>query len=113
MIDNAPVWTEINCVGETTGSTYFGRFELKKYLSNREKSDISRLFEAYVRGISEDIPQRSLLYALAQLNFHIVSTDATWWVEKGMDLLDDEPVVQLMSELRKHQTKKDEKATKA
>lgn len=114
MIDNSPVWLEVDCVGENTGAHYFGRFEVKRYLNNREKSDIARLFETYVRGISEDVQQRGLLYALAQLNFHVLSTDAAWWTDKGLDLLDDEPVVQLMAKLREIQTvKKEEKPTQA
>lgn len=110
MVDNTPLWIEINCTGELTGTKYFGRFEIKKYLTHGEKSEISRLFETYARGITEDVAQRGLLYVLAELNFHVLSTDAAWWTNKGLDLLDEQPILDLVAELRKHQAvKKDSK----
>jgi hypothetical protein len=115
VIDNSPVWIEINCEGETTKTKYFGKFEIKRYLSFKEKSDVARLFETYSRGITEDIAQKGILYALAQLNFHVLSADCDWWKEKGLDILDEEPIVQLLAEVRKAQVgnKKDEPAPTA
>lgn len=103
MLNNEPVWIEVNCKGEVSKTAYFGRFSVKPYLTMRERSEVSRLFETYTRGITEDVGQRAVLYALSQLAFHIVETDATWWKEKGLDLVDEEPIVQLLAQLKKVQ----------
>lgn len=94
---------EVNCVGETTGTKYFGRFEIKKYLTQKEKGEASRLYDKYVYGITEDVGQRAVYHTLAQLAQHIVSTDAAWWQEGGMDLKDDAPVIELLKQLRERQ----------
>lgn len=114
MVDNSPVWVEVDCVGEETGAKYFGRFEVKRYLTQKEKGDVGRLYETYSRGLVDDVGQKSMFYMLAKLSFHVLQSDAPWWKEKGLDLVDDEPAIALMTAIRNVQGgKKTEEEKKA
>ena len=87
-------WVDVDVIGEVSKKKFFGRFNLKPYLSHRERADAVRLAETYMRGISESTDQRLFLTTLAFLAMHIVETDAKWWKEStnGLDLVDETPV---------------------
>jgi len=107
-INNELKWVDVETEGEVTGAKYFGRFQLKPYLTHAERADVSRLFELYSRGITTDAAQRAFLMTLAYLKFHIVETDATWWVDSGLNLLDETPVYRLAELVREVQAPKKE-----
>jgi hypothetical protein len=106
-INNENKWVDVEAVGGTTGTKYFGRFKIKPYLTHLEKSEVSRLAELYNRGISSDPSRRQFNMLLAFLQFHIVETDATssWWKdsEGGLSLYDEEPVYSLSEAVSKAQ----------
>lgn len=113
FINNEPIWIDIDCVGEKTKAKYFGRFSIKKYLTHREVSEVDRLAATYTRGIAEPAA-KALPYVLAQLAYHIVDTDAAWWKESdnGRDLIDEEPIIQLMVAIQNQQGAKKEQDKK-
>lgn len=111
-INNEPRWVELNTVGETTGESYFGRFSVKPYLQHNERADAVRLAERYCRGIDTAQTQRMFLTTLAFLKFHVLETDAEWWQEDGLSLLDEEPIyklAELLGEIQKPKGKADDK----
>lgn len=99
MINNEPVWTDIQCTG-ASGENYFGRFQIRRFLTHREKTEAVRLAETLCRGITDSIEHRTFLTTIAFLSFHIIEVDAAWWGDKGLDLLDEEPVWELAKTVR-------------
>jgi hypothetical protein len=67
MFSNDPVWIDMEVVGELTGEKYFGRFQIKRYLTNRERGDAVRFAETLCRGIENDANMRTLLTTSAFL----------------------------------------------
>lgn len=108
---NEPIWIDVDVTGEMTGTKYFGRFSIKRYLTHIERGEAVRLAETLMRGIQQDINFRTLLSTIAFLNVHIVETDAKWWAgdgTKGLDLLDEAPVWELSKQLYEVQKPSDE-----
>lgn len=107
MIANEPVWVDVNVQGETTGEQYFGKFQIKKYLNQEERSDVSRESDRRNFGIVEDQGQKAINNMIAQLQSHVVSADAAWWVKDAagrvVGLHDDKPITALMEKLREQQ----------
>lgn len=107
MIDNTPVWVEVNVQGETTGEQYFGKFYIKKYLTQEERSDVARESDRRNYGIAEDAGQKAMNNMLSQLQAHVVQADAAWWVKdkegRVVGLMDDNPITDLMKKLREQQ----------
>jgi hypothetical protein len=103
-----------NVTGEKTGTVYNGEFQVKKYLTNREGIDVSRLTETLCAGIVRNESQIIFLTTLANLAFHVVKAP-DWWGDRGFDLLDKEPVWQLGDKLLELQKppKKEEVAPQA
>lgn len=100
-INNEPKWVDVKAKGERTGEEFFGRFNVKPYLTHGEVNDVMRLAELYNRGIMTDPDQRAFNVTLAYLKFHIVATDAAWWTEKGgLDLIDANPVYAISAAIR-------------
>lgn len=114
VLDNGPFFIRLeNVVGEKTGQIYNGEFQVKKYLTNREGTDVTRLAESLCVGISRSQEQIVFLSTLANLAFHVVKAPA-WWGDKGFDLKDKEPVWNLgdqLLELQKPPKPKDETAS--
>lgn len=108
-INNEPKWVDVDVEGEFTGVKYFGRFQLKPYLTHAERADVSRLAELYNRGITTDATQRAFMMTLAYLKFHIIETDAAWWVDGGLNLHDEAPVYRLAELVRQIQAPEKEK----
>jgi hypothetical protein len=99
-VSNEPVYVCLDgCKGSDTGFDYSdGQFLIKKYLTHREKNDVIRLTELLLHNIERN--QDAILFysAIAQLAFHIVEAPE-WWGDKGMDLIDREPVWALMERI--------------
>lgn len=104
MIENGPFFLQLeDVVGERSGDIYKGEFQVKKYLTNRERSDVARLTEGWIRGIERNQEEITFLSTLAHLAFHVVKAPL-WWGDKGFDLIDREPVwklADLLLELQK------------
>lgn len=98
-MNNTTKWVDIDVTGEQTKQKYFGRFCLKPYLTHGERADAIRLAETYFRGITENKDQRMFLSTLAFLAMHITETDAKWWVNNGLDMLDEAPVWAIVNKL--------------
>jgi len=109
MILNESVWVDVECQGENTKQTFVGRFKIKPFLTHMERADAVRLAERYSRGILDDDAQKTFLRLLAFLKFYIVEADADWWTNDGTDLVDEVPIYELISKLRKLQGKEEEK----
>jgi len=93
--DNGPFYLRLEgVVGEKTGQTYNGEFHVKKYLTNREGTDVARLTEALCVGITRNQDQIVFLTTLANLAFHVIKAPE-WWGDKGFDLKDKDPVWKL------------------
>jgi hypothetical protein len=112
MINNEPVWIDVDCVGETTGDKIFGRFQVKRYLTHRERAEATRLAETYCRGIVDDLSQRAFLTTLAFLTYHVVDSDAKWWTgadpkengsENGLSMIDEKPIWDLAKKIKELQ----------
>lgn len=108
MINNNPIWTDIKVTGEWTKQEYFGRFLIKPFLTHAERADAVRLAERLSRGIEKSEAQKMFLSTLAFLKFHIQETDAKWWLEDGLSLIDEAPVYELADTLAKIQNPKEE-----
>ena len=106
-INNEPIYVTLDgCKGALTGADYAeGQFLIKPYLTHREKNDVLRLTELLLQKIERN--QDAILFysAIAQLAFHIVEAPS-WWGDKGLDLVDTEPVWALMQEIYKLQSPK-------
>jgi hypothetical protein len=106
---NNPVWVEIDVTGATSGTQYFGRFNIKPYLTLAEKSDTVRLSERLARGITRTELELQFLTMLANVRMHVVDTDANWWKNKetgsedGFDLIDDDPIFALYDKIKEIQ----------
>lgn len=100
---NKNTWIEIDCEGEASKQRYFGRFEVKPFLVHKERADAARLAEVYCRGIREDVSERAFLTSLAFVKMHIVSSDASWWKEDGLDLVDEAPIYEIIKKINELQ----------
>jgi len=95
MIDNGPFFLRLeNVVGEKTGETYNGEFQVKKYLSHKEGADVARLTESLCSGIFRQPETMDFLANLAELSFHITKAPE-WYSDKGFALMDRSPVLKL------------------
>lgn len=111
MLDNSAVWIDVKCDGEKSGEPYFGKFRVKKYLTRKEAGDAERLGTSWTLGM-EPSDTKDTLKELAVLHFHVVETDALWWgKDKGLSLLEDNPIWAITLEIRKLQQPKKEEET--
>jgi hypothetical protein len=102
-IDNSPSFVSIEDVkGETTGTVFNGKFKVKPYITNRERSDVARLMDDLANGIITDTSQRVLLSTIAHLSFHVVEAP-DWWGDMGLDLVDQEPIYALSDKVKELQ----------
>lgn len=110
-VNNGPVWVEAKCKGEITGVDFFGRFSVRRYLTHKERGEAVRYGEVLCRGI-EDVALRAFYMTMAFVDAHVIESDAVWYAERGMDLVDEQPIWSISSEIRKLQkpaeAKKDE-----
>jgi len=109
MLDNSPVWIEVDVQGDMTGERYTGKFCVKKYLTQEERGAQARSTDERNYGIVEDIGQKAFNSLLSQAEAHVVeATDAPWWKKdpKGRvaGLLDDTPVNEIMKKVRELQS---------
>ena len=102
MLGNEPVWIDMECTG-TSGEKYFGRFQVKRYLTHKERAEAVRLSETLCRGITDDVNMRAFLTTAAFLSVHITEVDAKWWGDRGLDLVDEEPIWELAKKIREVQ----------
>jgi len=111
-----PRWLDVSAEGEETGTQYVGRFQLKPFLKQFEKTEAYLLGQSYTKGLPENHPHSFYLNMMAFLKFHIVSADASWWVKDGLDIVDEAPGWELAKKLKEFQTdlkpKKPETETK-
>lgn len=98
MQKTEPQWIEVTATGEDTGEEYFGKFYVKPFLTKAEKRDAAALTERYCLGIV-DAYERTSLYQLALLKFHVVKSEAVWWKNDGLDLHDEAPANQLAARI--------------
>ena len=115
MISNLPEWIDVTCVGESTGEKFFGRFEIKKFLTHKEKTEAVRLAETLSRGIEQDFAYKTFLTTLAFLHYHVLKSEANWWKKGdgdifGMDLFDEEPIWALGRKIKELQKPEEEKS---
>lgn len=96
---NTPKWVDVEVEGEQSKQKYFGRFKLKPYLNHAERADAIRMAERYSVGIVDNKEQRQFLATLAFLGMHITETDAKWWVNSGLDLIDESPIWAIVNKL--------------
>jgi hypothetical protein len=90
-----PQWHDIDCVGENTGTKYFGKFSIKPFLTHSERSEAFRLASKLSLGIT-DPGHLYFLNTMAYLKYHIVDTDAQWWKSsEGLELMDELPIYTL------------------
>jgi hypothetical protein len=113
MLSTEPKWIEINVEGETTKKKYFGKFQIKPFLTHKERSEATRLAERYMMGIETTMEQRMFLGTLALVTYHIVSVEGEveWWKEKGLDLYDEAPIYALSAEVAKIQKPQEKEKT--
>ena len=107
-VSNDPVWIEVNVEGKFPKRQYFGRFQIKPYLTLAERRDAAVIASTYVRGVTEDPMMKALLTSLAILKFHILKSEADWWLDDGLGLLDSTPVdelIKLITEIQDPQPK--------
>ena len=110
MIDNSPVYIKLEEVkGEKTGSLYTGEFTIKKFLTQKERIDATRLAESLARGIERSPADLEYVTMIAHLAFHVISAPA-WWGDKGLDLYDREPAWALSDKLIEVQNPKESQA---
>jgi hypothetical protein len=108
MIDNTPIWLDLDCRGELSGFRYTGRFFVKKYLTGKDRTNYN-LKANKEAGALPPGNQRALIFALARLDCHIEQADAVWWTKDtgsdlaGLNLVDDEPVFQILEGISKLQ----------
>jgi hypothetical protein len=113
-MSNETNWIDVDVKGEITDQHFFGRFEVKKYLTHKEKADSTRIAEMLCRGIEKNIEIYTFLSTLAFLNSHIKSTDASWWKKDeatgiaGMDMNDESPVWEISKKILELQKPKTE-----
>lgn len=114
MLSTEPKWIEINVDGEITKKKYYGRFQIKPFLTHKERAEATRLAEKYMMGIDTTIEQRMFLGTLALVTYHIIATDGEvdWWKEKGLDLYDEAPIYALSAEISKMQKPESTENTK-
>lgn len=98
-----PRWVDVNVEGETTGVQYTGRFQLKPFLKVFETTDAMLLAQKYGKGIDTTTNHGVLLNALAFLKYHVLASEATWWVNDGLDLLDQAPIYEIANKLTEFQ----------
>jgi hypothetical protein len=90
------IFIEVNCVGETTGQTYSGQFEMKKYLSHRDIVEASKVSNRLGSGL-----RRPPSYSIPTL-FNIVKSriDAKLIDSKEIDQISGQIVTDIVSELK-------------
>lgn len=96
-----PIYLQLeNEKGESTGKLYSGEFKLVKYLTNKERGDVSRYLEFLAKEIDRDTNVLLLYQAVAHLKVHVVEAPS-WWKESdhGMKLLDTAPVFAIYGKL--------------
>lgn len=86
--------------GESTGQSYAGTFRLLRYLTNRQRSEVSRYLELLAKDIDRDTSVLLLLQAVAHLKTHVLEAPQ-WWTESdhGLNLRDTSPVFALYGKL--------------
>jgi hypothetical protein len=102
-INNDTVWIDVKCKGEITDTEYFGRFSVKRYLTHRERGDAVREGEVLCRGL-EDLAMKTFYMAAAFIAANVVDSDAAWYKkDRGLDLVDEQPIWAISAEIRKLQ----------
>lgn len=96
-------YVDVDCVGETTGTRYVGQFEVKLFLSLKERGESGKVRHRLLKDILETDDIYFLLQLLSNLNGHLVGVKPSWWGEDGTDLVDSEPVIALATGLRQAQ----------
>jgi len=112
MLNLESRWVEIDVEGESTKKRYFGRIELKPFLTHREKAEAVKLAEKYMIGIEVSYEFRAFLTTLAFLSLHIVNLESdakSWWQDDGLSLLDESPVYAIAEALKKIQNPEEPK----
>jgi hypothetical protein len=93
-------YVDVDCIGETTGDRYVGTFEVKLFLTLKERGESGKVKHKLLKDISENDDIYFLLQLLANLNVHITGKKPAFWGEDGTELTDTEPVIALATALR-------------
>lgn len=108
-------YIDVDCVGEITGRRYVGQFEIKLFLTLKDRTEVGRIRSKLLRDISEADDVFYLLQLLTNLNAHLTGKKPEWYGEDGTDLEDSQPIISLAQSLREVQAREMEarKAPKA
>lgn len=105
-------YIDIDCEGETSGRRYVGQFEVKLFLTLKDRTDAARIRSKLLRDISENDDVFYLLQLLTNINTHLTGKKPDWYGEDGTDLEDTQPIIALAMALREAQAKEVEAKNK-
>jgi hypothetical protein len=98
-------YIDIDCEGETTGKRYVGQFEIKLFLTLKDRAEAGRLRNKLLKDIAENDDVYFMLQLLSNLNTHMAGKKPDWFGEDGTDLEDTQPIIALATGLREAQTR--------
>lgn len=98
-------YIDIDCEGESTGKRYVGQFEVKLFLTLKDRTDAGRIRNKLLRDISESDDIFFLLQLLTNINTHLTGKKPDWYGEDGTDLEDTQPIISLATALREAQVR--------
>jgi hypothetical protein len=96
-------YVDVDCVGETTGTRYVGQFEVKLFLTLKDRAESGKVKNRLLKDVLESDDIYFLLQLVSNLNAHLVGKKPAWWGEDGVDLEDTTPVIELANGLRQAQ----------
>jgi hypothetical protein len=88
-------YVDVDCVGETTGTRYVGQFEVKLFLTLKDRAESGKVKNRLLKDVLESDDIYFLLQLVSNLNAHLVGKKPAWWGEDGVDLEDTTPVIEL------------------
>lgn len=96
-------YLDIDCIGETTGIRYVGNFEIKLFLTLKDRAEAGKVRHRLLKDILETDDIYFLLQLLSNINAHLTGKKPGWWGEDGTELADTEPIIALATALRQAQ----------
>lgn len=96
-MDDNKVVLQVETTGRS-GKKYNGSFEVRLYLTHRERGDASREFAKKSIGILSDDDVYYVFKSISVLNKHIIDKPE-WWGD-GYELFDSEPIFELAKQLK-------------
>jgi hypothetical protein len=96
-------YIDVDCIGETTGTRYVGNFEIKLFLTLKDRAEAGKVRHRILKDILETDDIYFLLQLLSNINVHLVGKKPAWWGEDGTELADTEPIISIATALREAQ----------